>query len=324
MKKIVSVALTLALALLAGCAANGSNSAGYIGVESAKQIAFGDAGVAETELSKLSAELDLDNPRAVYEIDFSAAGYEYEYDVDAVSGEIVREKREADDDAKLPEATSADLTPYEEPPATEPEATSAPESETEPAPEATSAPETTPAPETTKAAETTNPAETTKAPDTAAESDFIGFESAKKIALEHAGLKESDVYDLDTELDRERGITVYDVSFDSAGYDYDYEIDAVSGAILRSDKERDGDYRVPDKTAAATTAGNYISRDKAKSIALEHAGVSESQVYDLEVDLDSERGTMVYEVSFDASGYEYDYDINATTGEIIKSKKDRD
>ncbi|MCD8015547.1 MAG: fibronectin type III domain-containing protein [Lachnospiraceae bacterium] len=77
-------------------------------------------------------------------------------------------------------------------------------------------------------------------------------------------------------------------------------------------------------TGSSTSSGGYISSTKAKSIALTDAGVKESNVYDLDVEFDWENGVAVYEVSFDCSGYEYDYEINATTGVIIKKKVDRD
>ena len=63
--------------------------------------------------------------------------------------------------------------------------------------------------------------------------------NAGNIALKHAGLDASQVRDLEVELDREGGKTHYDVDFEYNGYDYDYEIDAVSGKILKSRKEKD-------------------------------------------------------------------------------------
>ena len=67
-----------------------------------------------------------------------------------------------------------------------------------------------------------------------------------------------------------------------------------------------------------------IGYAKAKSIALNHAGVNESTVYDMEVEPDYEYGVPVYEVSFKSDGMEYDYDIHAATGEIIKHEAEWD
>lgn len=44
----------------------------------------------------------------------------------------------------------------------------------------------------------------------------------------------------------------------------------------------------------------YIGQEKAKQIAFEHAGVTQSDVRKLEIEMDYEYGVMVYELDFDA------------------------
>ena len=73
----------------------------------------------------------------------------------------------------------------------------------------------------------------------AAKENVIGKAAAKNAALKHAGLSESNVTGLKVVLDREDGASIYEVEFKSAGYEYDYEIDAVKGTVLQSDKELD-------------------------------------------------------------------------------------
>ncbi|MCD8124821.1 MAG: fibronectin type III domain-containing protein [Lachnospiraceae bacterium] len=77
-------------------------------------------------------------------------------------------------------------------------------------------------------------------------------------------------------------------------------------------------------SSSTSSSSTYIGTAKAKSIALTDAGATESQVYDLEVEKDKENGVVVYEVSFDYNGYEYDYTINATSGKILEKEVDRD
>ncbi len=77
-------------------------------------------------------------------------------------------------------------------------------------------------------------------------------------------------------------------------------------------------------SVGAANDSAYIGREKAKAIALEHAGAAEPDVRDLEVDFDFEKGVMVYEVDFDWNRQEYEYDINALTGEIVHSKVEQD
>lgn len=62
----------------------------------------------------------------------------------------------------------------------------------------------------------------------------IGKAQAKNIALEDAGFTKADVTDLDCELDREGGVSAYEVSFDVGFDEYEYLIDATTGEILRS------------------------------------------------------------------------------------------
>ena len=76
------------------------------------------------------------------------------------------------------------------------------------------------------------------------------------------------------------------------------------------------------QTGAASDK-SCIGQDAALSIALDHAGLTSSQIYELEVELDSEDGTMVYEIEFESSGGEYEYDIHAHTGQIVKYKVPR-
>ena len=73
-----------------------------------------------------------------------------------------------------------------------------------------------------------------------------------------------------------------------------------------------------------TSFVELIGADKAKEIALNHAGVSADRIYDLEIELDRDYGAISYEVSFKSDGYEYDYDLVAYSGSIIKSRKEND
>ena len=116
----------------------------------------------------------------------------------------------------------------------------------------------------------------------------------------------------------------YEVEFKTAdGGEFGYKIDAYTGAVLESKREAaDGTETVTQPVQPAQTGD--IGYAKAKSIALTDAGVSESAAYDMEVELDDEDGVPVYEVSFKSGGMEYDYDIHAVTGEILKHEAERD
>ena len=67
----------------------------------------------------------------------------------------------------------------------------------------------------------------------------IGHAAAKAAALTHAGVSESRAYDMDVELDDEDGRWVYEVEFKADGMEYEYVIDAYTGAVLEYDMEQD-------------------------------------------------------------------------------------
>lgn len=140
----------------------------------------------------------------------------------------------------------------------------------------------------------------------------IGKTKAKSIALADAGLKSSEVTFTKVKLDKEDGITVYEVDFYHGTDEYDYEIHATSGKILKSDFSDEG---------YSDTGSNKsnISKSKAKSIALKHAGLKSSQVTFTKVKLDTDDGISIYEIDFSTDKAEYDYEIAAKTGKILQA-----
>jgi len=64
----------------------------------------------------------------------------------------------------------------------------------------------------------------------------------------------------------------------------------------------------------------YISEDKAKAIALAEAGLKEEDLSYCYGEMEYERGVMVYEFEFEANGIEFEYDINAMDGSVVKYK----
>ena len=67
----------------------------------------------------------------------------------------------------------------------------------------------------------------------------IGLEKAKKVALNHAGLRANEVTNLKAERDYDDGIVKYDVEFEKGRMEYDYEINAETGKILKAEKDYD-------------------------------------------------------------------------------------
>ena len=114
----------------------------------------------------------------------------------------------------------------------------------------------------------------------------------------------------------------YEVEIKSqSGEEFEYKLDAYTGAILESKREAEDGTETPavqPSRPEPPAAVQGIGYAKAKSIALNHAGVSENQAYDMDIELDDEDATLVYEVEFKSGNMEYCYEINAATGAILK------
>ncbi len=142
-------------------------------------------------------------------------------------------------------------------------------------------------------------------------------DEAIDIALKDAELTKDQVRDLEAELDRGNGVLHYDVDFEKDNKDYDYEIHAETGQILRKE--------IPVQTSAQNPAPQkQLTREEAQDIALKHAGFTANQVRDLESELDRDDGKLHYDVDFEKDGYDYSYEIDAATGSILSSEKERD
>lgn len=155
-------------------------------------------------------------------------------------------------------------------------------------------------------------------------SGYIGEDAAKTTALTRAGLAESDVEAIRVRLDYDDGRAEYDVEFwvrtDAGAAEYDYEIDALTGEVLAFDYDAE-DY---DAAQASAASGTAVTAEEAKQIALNHAGVNEADIRALELETDHDDGRTVYEFSWKVGWTEYDYDIDAATGEILSYSQDVD
>ena len=176
----------------------------------------------------------------------------------------------------------------------------------------------------------------------ASSKSYIGKDAALSAALKAAGLGKDQVKDIEIELDYEHGVMVYEVEFDRGFDEYSYDIDAKTGEVVAYDNEINGkevefdsntncngkghhdDDDDDDDKVVNVPAEDVIGKDAAKSAALKHAGLTAAQVTELSVELDRENGKLVYDVEFKSAGYEYDYEIDAAKGSILKSDKELD
>ena len=322
----------------------------YIGEEKAKSIAFEHAGVTEQDIRQLEIELDYDDGRMIYEVEFYIGQIEYDYEIDAKNGRILEFKSKDKENAGTPPAQTdqyigrgraeeialnhAGLSrnqvrkletemerdrnrmtyevefehenyKYEY----EIDAESGRIIEVEI--------------EKIRAGNGQSGASPSTQRTTQREGEHIGATRAEEIALNHAGLNRNQVRKLETEMEREQNRLYYEGEFEYGDKTYEYEIDAVTGAIVKVEIEM----IKPKNSHPASSSPNqdlFIGHGEAERIALNHAGLTRSQVTGFEIEFKDKKSPPYYEVEFKYGGYEYEYEIHAASGKILEFEKEID
>ena len=153
----------------------------------------------------------------------------------------------------------------------------------------------------------------------------ISLDKAKEIALSHAGLSADQETFVKVNMDFDDGIQKYDIKFYCNGQEYDYEINSSNGQIIQFDYDMEYNY-IPNNNTTnyqgnVNTTAN-ISVERAKEIALSHAGLASNQVTFQRIELDFDNGIQKYEIEFYYNYREYSYEIDANTGNILSYEQD--
>ena len=177
-----------------------------------------------------------------------------------------------------------------------------------------------------------------------AENNAIGKEAAQNFAYIDAGVMPDAVTWARTKFDFENGVFVYAVEFIADGVKYDYDIKAADGTVIAKESERIAGYTQPAQTAASTQATTaaaaatteqaaqpapeavttYVSVDDAKLAAGDHAGVAaQSNIQWTKAKLERDDGRVYYDVEFYVGDMEYDYEIDAVSGQIVESSQEK-
>lgn len=190
------------------------------------------------------------------------------------------------------------------------------------------------------------------------EDDYIGLNAATEAAFRDAGVTAAEASVSTAGLDKRDGTFFYQVNFSAGGVEYQYAVDAVTGVVIEANAsgqtaettdesaemadgtgDADGNAGTADGTESTeaademNTAGantddapdfSYPAEmQTALDAALEHAGLTEEDVFFPEIKLDHEHGRAIYEVEFiSADGTEYEYEIDAADSSILKFSHD--
>lgn len=139
---------------------------------------------------------------------------------------------------------------------------------------------------------------------------LLTMEEAKAIAIKSVGGTVTEI-----ELDREVTGDIYEVEVKSGDFEYDLDIDAKTGEVLRTDKEQNDD----DDDKVIVPDGKFITEKAAVKIAMKQA---KGTVTEVKLGEDDDR--VMYEIEIQDDKYDYDFDIDAISGEVLKFEKDRD
>ncbi len=269
-----------------------------ISMKQANELAYQDAGVKEDELTNLHTHLEEGKNGEEYITTFTTDNKAYQYRISASSGSILEKNVN-------PVSTGTD-------------------DKTSVTPEATTAPKVTLIPEATPTKAPAKPASTsapTKTP--SSQTGDITQDQALEIAKKDAGVTDSKIFNLEVKLDYDNGIKVYEIEFDTAEMEYEYDIAVSDGRIVDKKSEMQDNVNTtakPTKTPSSQTGD--ITQDQALEIAKKDAGVTNSKIFNLEVKLDYDNGIKVYEIEFDTAEMEYEYDIAVSDGRIVDKKSE--
>lgn len=199
-KYIAAAAITVMAGIFTGCAGQGSD----IGQEKAKEIALADAGVQEADTSRMRVTKDHDDGRTVYEVEFDVKEKEYSYEVNAADGDIITAESEIDENYLSQQSAQTEATVTAKAQATP---TQAPQSSSQ-----------------------------TNTGQSGSNQPQISEAQAKAAALERVpGAQEQD---LKLELEFDDGKYIYEGDIIYQQKEYEFEIDANTGAFLKWSEER--------------------------------------------------------------------------------------
>ena len=165
---------------------------------------------------------------------------------------------------------------------------------------------------------------------------FISRNEVKDVVADNMSVSSSDLYfeSIDFEMDK----SVYEVEVYYQNRDYEYKIDAKDGKIIYTDfnttdsitndnSSNNNNSNNNSNTNGSSNNGNNattasITVDEAKNIALTNANLTEDAVQFLRTEQEYDDGVLVYEIDFTHGDFEYDYKINANTGEVVSYDRD--
>lgn len=155
-------------------------------------------------------------------------------------------------------------------------------------------------------------------------SEKIAAAYAEEMILAELGLTRDQVNFDRTELDHEKGKRVWEVELYHNYTEYDFLIDAETGAILHREAESKNNKPLPNVTPDTAPVPVEITKDQALEIALDHARLTAEDITRLKIEKDRDDGVYLYEIEFNHGRIEYEYEVLIADGKIKQWDKELD
>ena len=154
----------------------------------------------------------------------------------------------------------------------------------------------------------------------AATTDFVSYDTIKVQAIAESGLHEGDLTNYEIKFDGRGYMPTYRVELETNAGGVDIDFDAKTGEIIDV-REKSWKHT---RTKLIISDYNVIDDAQAMGIALEDAGLSMDDLDRYELELHTKRSELVYSIELKSGAKEYEYDLRATDGTILKSDTDFD
>lgn len=156
---------------------------------------------------------------------------------------------------------------------------------------------------------------------TASSGAYIGTQAALEAACAHAGLDANSLTASHVDFDSENGRLVYEVDIYTSEAEYEYDIDALTGTVVKYEREQ---YNTsPGAVPTEPSSSSFIGEASAKQAALDHAGVSSANAVWIKAQFDRDDDRYIYELEFTADGSKFEYDVDALTGAVITFEREQ-
>ena len=154
----------------------------------------------------------------------------------------------------------------------------------------------------------------------AAAADFMSYDTIKVQAIAESGLREGDLTNYEIKFDGRGYMPTYRVELETNAGGVDIDFDAKTGEIIDV-REKSWKHS---RTKLVISDYDVIEDVEAMGIALEDADLSMDDLDRFELELHTKRGELVYSVELKHGTEEYEYDLRASDGTILKREIDFD